>query len=165
MRKQVRLYNMFFPLWMLLFFPVTWLLVIPANFMFDSLVLFIAVSVLRLHKKKELYVKSIFRVWIFGFLADLISAVFMLGVYGVASFKEVNDHFLETFLTNPWQHPIALLATAAAIFLAGWVIYLLNRHWTFKKQPLTDISKRRISLILAVLTAPYFFLIPLNWLI
>lgn len=168
MKRSVRLYNMIFPLWMLLFFPVTWLLVIPANFIFDSLVLLIAIGAMRLVKKKEIYVRSIFRVWIFGFLADLIGAAWMLLVYGVAvclDDTEASTFFLEAFMVNPWQNFCALILTILAIFVAGLAIYFFNRRWTFGPQPLTDVAKRRLSVILAVITAPYFFLIPLNWLI
>lgn len=168
MKHSVRLYNVIFPLWMLLFFPVTWLLVIPANFVFDSLILLVAVRVMKLPKKKELYVKSIFRVWIFGFLADLVGAAWMLLIYGIAAWSDLIGYeveFIEAFMVNPWKNFFALAFTVVALLISGGLIYFLNRRWTFESQPLTDRVKRHLSLCLAVTTAPYFFLIPLNWLI
>ena len=168
MKHKTRLYNVFFPLWMLLFFSVTWLLVVPVNWVFDSLVLLVAVAAMRLRKKKELYVKSIFRVWVFGFLADLAGAGVMALVYGAASLflkGETQAAFLEAFMVDPWQHPAALLATALAVLVSACVIYVLNRRFTFQKQALPDATKGRLSLVLAAATAPYFFFVPLNWLI
>ena len=149
---------------MLLFFPVTWLLVVPVNWVFDSLVLLVAVAAMRLRKKKELYVKSIFRVWVFGFLADLAGAGVMALVYGAASLF-LKGETQAAFLVDPWQHPAALLATALAVLVSACVIYVLNRRFTFQKQALPDATKRRLSLVLAAATAPYFFFVPLNWLI
>lgn len=42
MNKQVRLYNLMFPFWLLVFVPMAWLAVLPLNFLIDSLVLLLA---------------------------------------------------------------------------------------------------------------------------
>lgn len=68
-------------------------------------------------------------------------------------------------MVDPWQHPAALLATALAVLVSACVIYVLNRRFTFQKQALPDATKGRLSLVLAAATAPYFFFVPLNWLI
>ena len=46
--KDVRLYNVLFPFWMLMLFPTVWLIVLPGNFL------------------------------IFGMLSDLVGAAYML---------------------------------------------------------------------------------------
>ena len=35
--RSVRLYNVMFPIWFFFFFPIVWLLILPVNFLVDSL--------------------------------------------------------------------------------------------------------------------------------
>ena len=48
MKKQTKLYNVLFPVWMLMLFPQMWLMVLPGNFLIDSLVLVIAMYILKM---------------------------------------------------------------------------------------------------------------------
>ena len=54
MKKDIRLYNVIFPVWMLVLFPIMWLIVIPANFVVDSLVLIGCMYFLKIDNKKSL---------------------------------------------------------------------------------------------------------------
>ena len=45
---SVRCYNVIFPIWFLLLFPVAWLYALPANFIIDSIVLLLALHMLKL---------------------------------------------------------------------------------------------------------------------
>ncbi len=40
--KDIKLYNVIFPFWMILLFPSVWFIVLPGNFIIDSLVLLIS---------------------------------------------------------------------------------------------------------------------------
>ena len=55
--KNNKLYNIIFPVWMLWLFPIVWLIVIPGNFIIDSLVLLANMYVLKISNKKEFYKK------------------------------------------------------------------------------------------------------------
>ena len=76
--KPVRLYNVLFPLWFLMIFPVTWLIVLPGNFLIDSLVLIISLRVLKIAEWKSWYKRHILKVFGFGLLADAIGAAFLV---------------------------------------------------------------------------------------
>lgn len=39
MKKQIRLYNIILPIWLLIVLPQVWLIVLPANLIIDGLVL------------------------------------------------------------------------------------------------------------------------------
>ena len=117
-KHKTRLYNVFFPLWILLFFPVTWLWSCRSTGCLTAWSFWLRLRQCGLRKKKELYVKSIFRVWVFGFLADLAGAGAMALVYGAASLLLKGRRklpFWRLFMVDPWQHPAALLATALAV--------------------------------------------------
>ena len=76
-RKRTRLYNMLFPMYLLWLAPTIWLLIMPANFLIDSIVVLIALSVLKL-PPMAIYKKTILKVWGYGFLSDLIGSASLL---------------------------------------------------------------------------------------
>lgn len=71
MKKEIKLYNMIFPLWSFYLFPIGWIIILPANFILDSLVFVLALSLLKVPEKKEKYKKCILRIWGYGFLSDI----------------------------------------------------------------------------------------------
>lgn len=58
MKKEVRLYNVLFPVWLLWLFPQIFLIVAPANLLVDCLVLTLALMGLK-HKNKWAVVKKL----------------------------------------------------------------------------------------------------------
>ncbi|GIW57204.1 MAG: hypothetical protein KatS3mg083_149 [Candidatus Dojkabacteria bacterium] len=76
--KNVKLYNIILPLWMLMFLPPLIIISLVGNFVIDSLVVigcFYAFKVAETGLNlKEFYKKHILKVWGFGFLSDFIGA-------------------------------------------------------------------------------------------
>lgn len=57
-KKEIRLYNLLFPIWMFFIWPsVLWLILLPANFVIDSVVLLLAMYALRLENRLSLWKK------------------------------------------------------------------------------------------------------------
>ena len=78
MKKEVRLYNVLFPVWLLWLFPQIFLIVAPANLLVDCLVLTLALMGLK-HKNKWAVVKKLgLKFWWWGFVADFIGMVLLL---------------------------------------------------------------------------------------
>lgn len=146
MKKDVRLYNVLFPVWILVTLPVIWWIVIPGNFLFDSLVLFLAAKKLTPENPKQLYKRHILPVFLFGFLSDILASIPMWG--GV--YLEIGGPLADS--------PVL---TVPGVLLAAGLIYLFNYGISFRK--LEKPLRKKLSLILAVATAPYTFLIPSAW--
>ena len=145
MKKEIRFYNMLFPLWLVMAAPLTWVAVIPANFLIDSLVLMILLFACRVEEKRRFYIGHILPVFGFGFLADIIASAGML----LAMFLGVGGRGDEWYLTVP-----GLLAAAGLIFVFNYFI-------SFRRE---DRRRRfRMALFFAVFTAPYTFLVPTGW--
>jgi len=53
-----------------------------------------------------------------------------------------------------------LLLTILAIAISGVCIYFFNKKISLKKIDMTERQKRIVSLIMALVTSPYLFLIP-----
>ena len=145
-KNEVKLYNVLFPFWMLLLFPQMWLIILPGNFIIDSLVLLISMAALKIADKKLWYKQHIFKIFAFGMLSDFVGAGYMLLVFVVFEQWIMGD---EWYLTLP------------AIFVSAVMIFVLNYFITFKK---AERSLRlKSALIFAIVTAPYTFLIPTSW--
>lgn len=151
--KSYRLNNVMFPVYMLfLLLPQVWAIVLPFNFAFDSLVLILAARHYKYSGIKEVWKKSILRVWGFGFLADLLGAAFITAVaYGMEIGFNINIFF---------NSGTELLTAIPGVTLAGWLIYVFDKKWAFGKTALDAAQRRRLALALAIFTAPYTMLIP-----
>ena len=76
-KNDVKLYNVIFPIWLLWLFPVTWIVVLPGNFIVDLLVVVLTMKWLKITDIKRKTKSVVLKVWIFGFLADLIGTAGM----------------------------------------------------------------------------------------
>jgi hypothetical protein len=146
MKKDVRLYNVLFPVWMLMTLPVIWWIVIPGNFLIDSLVLVIAMKVLRQENRKEFYKGHILPVFFFGFLADILASLPMWGM---------------VMLDLGGIYGDSPLLTIPGVVLAGVLIYLFDYYVSFRK--LEKPLRKKLALTFAIATAPYTYLIPSQW--
>ena len=167
MKKEFRLYNVLFPIWAFWYPPVmigllqySWvfrfivLAVLLGNFAIDSLVVCLAAKRLGLEDRRQLWKKSIWRVWGVGFLCDFIGAALILGLYML----------LNNVLNAPWSFvtfPSTTLIALPGVLLAGVLLYFINRKFSFAKCGLDPAQVHKLSLALAVFTAPYTMLIPL----
>ena len=146
-KNSVKLYNVLFPVWMLILFPSVWLIVFPGNFIIDSLVLIIGVAVFKIAERKKWYKQHIGKIFLFGMLSDFVGAGYMLLMLAGFEIGQMGD---EWYLTVP------------AIVISAALIFVLNYYITFRK---AEKSLRlKLAALFAIATAPYTFLIPTAWL-
>ena len=147
MKKEMRLYNVLFPFWMLLLFPTVWCIVLPGNFIIDSIVLIASMFCLKMQDKKVFYKQHIWKIFGIGLLSDLIGAAYMLIMMISLEIGGMGDDW---YLTVP------------GLLISAVCIYVLNYFITFR----TCAKQERVKLALtfAIVTAPYTFLIPSSWL-
>ena len=154
-----KLYNVIFPIWLLIFYPLYWLIVLPANFLIDTAVLLISLKVLKISNIKDVYKKTILKVWIIGFVADLCGAALLICTQLLPS-NLVNSSIISALAYNPFSNIWSLIITFIAIIITAIIIYFMNLKLSFKKVDLDQKAKKKIAIILAVITAPYLFLYP-----
>lgn len=151
-KRSVRLYNVLFPIWFFYFFPTVWLLILPVNFLVDSLVLWLSAKRQGIEDKMTLWKKHILPVWGIGFLSDLVGAGLIYLIYMIlAPFPLINLHLF----------PGTTLLSIPGVILAGYLIYYLNKKLAFRKSSLDPAAIHKLCLHLAIFTAPYTMLIPL----
>jgi hypothetical protein len=157
MKKGIRLYNVLFPIWFLFLFPQLWLIMLPVNFIVDSLVLYLTARRQGLEHRFGLWKKRILPIWGIGFLSDLIGAAAVVILY----FGWCELDILGITMINPILFPGTTLMAMPGVALAGWLIYILNKKITFRKSDLDPAIIHKLCLHLAIWTAPYTMLIPL----
>ena len=142
-----KLYNVLFPMWMLILFPATWLMILPGNFLIDSLVLLVSMVAFKMEEKGQCYKKHILPIYAFGMLSDIVGAAFL---WLMAVVLELGGPYCD----SP-------LVTVPAVLIAAVLIFVLNHVVTFRK--LEGSLRWRLALIFAIVTAPYTFLVPSSW--
>lgn len=145
-RTEIRLNNILFPLWLLMLIPTAWLVILPGNFIIDSIVLLISMATLHIADKKQMYKKTILKIWFFGFISDIVGALYILGNMYLFELDIRGDEF---YLTIP------------AVLISAILIFLLNYLISFKGYDRK--TKFKLAISFAIFTAPYTFLIPISW--
>ncbi len=155
-----KLNNVIFPIWLIVIIPPVILITLPANFIVDSLVILLAFYLLKISDKLIKYKKCILKVWGFGFLTDIIGSFLLFSTVFLDSFDFLAKNLMEPIMWNPFSNPIALVYEVCVITLSGYLIYLFNYKFSFQKPDLDEEQKKKVSLLLAIITAPYLFLLP-----
>ena len=166
MKKEVRLYNVLFPVWFIWLFPQVFLIVAPANLLVDGLVLSLTLAALK-HPAKWAALKAlIWKFWVRGFLADFMGVLFLLpGVFlpvilpNVPAIKGMDA----AMMGNPFLHPLAFLWMLASVGLAGVCIYFFDRRAMEEYPLLSPREKHIVALTMAIVTAPWLFFVPMYW--
>ena len=105
--------NVIFPTWMLGLIPsVIWLIMIPANFIVDSLVIIGWTTVKKISDWKSVWSKSIWRLWIFGFIADFAAAGLLFALFYLWM-------ALSSITNQEW------MVDASDVIMYGWGSFLL----------------------------------------
>lgn len=168
-KSSIKFYNMFFPIWLLWLFPFAWSVVLPGNFIIDSLVLLLTLKVLKINNKKKIYKENILKIWGFGFLSDFIGTFVMFSICIVADNLPDNirrlwfDNLTIPLSQNPFTSIYSLTWVIVSIIVTSFFIYLFNYKISFRKLDIEETSKKKLALSLAIFTAPYLFLLPTNW--
>ena len=153
MKKDVRLFNVLFPIWLFYLWPTfLWLLILPLNFIVDSLAIWLSAKHQQFPAPGALWRRSILPTWVIGFASDLLGAAVIYPIFILLA--EITDLNLIAF-------PATTLVSIPGVIVAGFAIYWLNRLLTFRKSGLEPAQIHKLCLHLAIFTAPYTFLIPL----
>ena len=161
-KKQIRLYNIIFPIWLLIVFPQTWIIAIPFNFIIDFLVIYFVSKRMGVESYKQFAGKSSLLAWIFGFISDFVGTGILFLILMAQNLVDWDwlSSAVNGTVVNPFQNIISFMIVLFAVAISGLSIYLLNYYITFRKSS-RDI-RVRISLALAIFTAPYLFFLPMG---
>jgi hypothetical protein len=165
--KEIKLYNVLFPIWMLLFLPPVVFITLLGNFIIDSLVVIGIFAVFKLSTRqmevKSFYKRSVLRVWLFGFTADMIGACCLLGLDIYADLLGIPYEIISAVSYDPFGHPASFAIVAFAMLISGFLIFIFNYRFTFARQIEDKGLRFKTAMTVAVVTIPWTFLIPMRW--
>jgi hypothetical protein len=166
MNSNGRVYNIIFPIWFLWLVPPVIIVVALGNLVVDSVVLLLAYQVFAAGRESlgmwNLYRQSIAKVWLFGFLADFIGTIPLIGL--VATGFLTLPYEVETaIMWNPWTNSAALIFVFGCVVLAGALVFFFNYRLALKEAIPHQRVRFKTAVLLAVLTAPYTLLLPTEW--
>ena len=150
-----RIYNVLFPLWLLVWIPSPlWLILIPANYLIDRLVLRLS---LPKDEMRDSFLPGVtWKVCLAGFAADIAGSLILLGILSIQKLPSSVTYALQF---NAFRDSLALIMTLGAVAVSGVLIFLFDRR-ILAKAGLSSSPAGRTAMRLAVITAPYLFLIP-----
>lgn len=162
--KQIKLYNLIFPIWILLFFPPFIFITIIGNFIIDSLVVIACFFLFKLgnieNNLKTFYKKSVSEVWLFGFLADIIGAAILFLLAMGSDFLGLSYELTTAISYDPFSHPVAVIIILFAMLVSGVFIFIFNYKFIFKKIIEEKKLRLKVALTIAIITIPWTFLLP-----
>lgn len=164
--KDIRLYNVIFPLWFFLFLPPVILITLIGNFVIDSLVVIACFFIFKLadiqKSLTEFYKGSILKVWILGFLADIIGAS-ILFILGILNPLELPTDLITGINYDPFSNPAAVAVITIAMLVSAVFIFMFNYRITFSKQIDDKKLRAKVAITVALITMPWTFLLPTKW--
>ena len=166
MKSDNKVYNILLPIWLLIFFPSwLWLFLIPANYLIDRIVLMWSLGDM---PEKGLFCRNHnWKICLAGFASDYAGAIllFALNQLMFGMNDDVNSFISKAadgLMLNPFSNVLSLVIVIAAIVLSAVCIYKLDKSILTKAG--LDIDQAKKSAIrLAIITAPYVYLIPSEW--
>ena len=166
MRSDSKVYNILLPIWLIIFFPSwLWLILIPANYLIDRTVLMWSLG--EMTEKGLFCRKHNWKICLAGFAGDFAGVIllfalsqFMFGLddYGIPFISKAADGLM----FDPFSNVLSFIVVIAAIALSAVCIYNLDKSILIKAG--LDIGQAKQSAKrLAVITAPYVYLVPSEW--
>ena len=164
-KRSTRLYNVIFPIWLLLsplvlpFSALIFLIALVGNFIIDTLVVWLSLRLQHITDAWQQTKKVIVKVWLYGFLADLLGAILMLGA-AMATSEANYDFHAALMYTSPFNYMPAALFALLCVIVTGVLIYRFNSRKALVDADLDDRTRRLTALTMAIITAPWTFLLP-----
>jgi hypothetical protein len=147
--------DVIFPVFMFYFFPPLLGIAAIANLIIDAAVFFVTLHFFRIKLKNSL--GTLLMLWLFGLVADIAGSLFLCLTLLLNRYvPQISINYIEIF-----SSPAAIALILTAVLIAGLIIYCLDRIFLKNRIPVSQA--KRIALVLAIVTAPYTFLIPTNW--
>lgn len=176
--KDVKLYNMILPPFMLFaFLPIFWLIALVGNFIIDSAVLLIISLVIYKSLNGKLYRKAILKVWLLGFAADFVGVLYLIIVslcFSAILFHQndgdiinqndlgsqillgINSAMNHSHFDSVW----GVLFILSGILISAVTIFIFDYFISFRNVGFSKKQRLWSALSFAFFTAPYAFLLP-----
>ncbi|MGN0452994.1 MAG: hypothetical protein ACI4GZ_04240 [Ruminococcus sp.] len=165
MKRDIKLYNVIFPIWLLVLFPQFWLISVPGNLLVDFLVLLITAKALHIDQEKHPVKKALLKSWLLGFVADfagvgILFSVYLFDLIPALSESDFYSEIQSAVAYNPFSNIWGFLWVAVSVLASAVLIYVFNRFVALRRIDIELRKKKIMALTMAIITAPYLFFLP-----
>lgn len=170
MKKEMRLYNLIFPTFMLFaFHPILLSISLAGNFIIDSLILIIISLIIFKNLDLTLYKRTILKVWICGFIADFLGAITLTAVsFAVDAEYKIGNDLYSKIITgiycavnhSPFDSIWGVVYVCCGIAFSAILLFIFNYYFCLYNTSLSKKQRLFSALAIAIFTAPYTFLLP-----
>ena len=167
------------PVWSLVFVPDMWKFMLPVSLLLSGAVL---LTMLILHARRRGdssykpwgdLLRTLPLSWICCVISHLIAGGFLL-FWGAGPTLLLGDttrftawwgrNIAEPMMVNPFESIFSVLFVLLAIGLAAMLVYFFNKNMSLRLTKSLDVPEiRQVSMALALVTAPWFMLLPTVW--
>ena len=149
-KNTIKFYNLIFPIFILFIIPPYLILAIIGNLLIDGLIVYIVLKLNKVEFLSNNFTKTVFKVFLLGYLADIIGAIILIGIYSL--FEPTIGYY------HIWNNPLSVIVHLIVVGFVGYLIYMFNKYM-LNKTIIDEIVIFRLALSLAIITAPWTFLI------
>ena len=146
-----KFYNLIFPIWILILIPPYLIAAVIANLLIDALVVRFVLTYNRVVIASKIERLLILKVFLAGYLADFIGMGLLISVY--VYFEPTINYF------HIWESPLNVIVHLIAVIITGFIIFGFNMFIFRNIEKIDHFVRFRLALALAVITAPWTFLI------
>ena len=164
--RHIKLYNIIFPIWIMLFFPPVILLTLAGNFILDSVIVVACYFLFNPHDELNwlaFYKKSILKVWVFGLMVDIIGAVILILCIGLQDLIGLSNEVIQGISYDPFSSLLAIILIIASMLISAFFIILFNYNYTFHNLIKDELTRWKVVAFIALITLPWTFLLPTKW--
>lgn len=151
--KNIKLYNVIFPLWAIFYVPPILYFALVGNFIIDGTVIFFTLLLNKVKLERIRLLIKITQAWCFGFLVDFLGTSIIGGLF--MNVRLINEY-------NPYKNFVSALLYLLIVLVCGLIIAVIN-YKLFKKDIVDERIRFRIGMAMGIITAPWTFLIPTPW--
>ena len=154
--------NLIFPIYLLWFFPTTWIFIIIGNFIIDFGVIYVTCKILHINNFKEIIKKSFFITYLGGFIIDIIGSLILVFFPSLINLfnQDLASNLSHAAYWNPFSNISGFLFVLIVIIMCAYLIWYINYHFAYRKLFLAKSLKFKLSMSIALITAPYLFFLP-----
>ncbi len=166
MKKYVKLYDVtaLYPIWFLLLMPNTWIFLIATQFILASFVLLGGLKYMEYEDVSSVWKKTIIWNTLYGFIGYPITCGILFATQFIPETMPNGKWLLENLTTplatNPFSHLTSTVFIIVIVVFSAFLSYMMNKLFSFKKTNLNKSQVNRLSIYLAIITAPYIAMIP-----
>ncbi|MDA3847119.1 MAG: hypothetical protein PF505_11355 [Vallitaleaceae bacterium] len=140
------------PLWMTMHMTLWLGATLVGNFLIDMIVLLLLIHLFSIHLKRDVKIRTILMAWVFGFICDFIIIIMLLVL---ANSIDVFDIY------KPYGHVVGIVILAILILTSMVMTFYLIRYLMVRVAVRKEKAVR-VAIIMAIVTVPYYILLPIN---